>query len=170
MLEPPVAIPFPDDIDSLLSQTPATAVPPEYRHLCIMSVLLGRITMFTRVGDRFPVSQEALERALWRVFERTLEPYQIAEDIPHSHLRNLMLPGCLTLASAIMLNFSTATDLILHNTLHSSKSAGPALLEGQWARHSSQGRKNATCCNRRAPQEATADLGLDQTAETCVAS
>jgi hypothetical protein len=64
MLEPPVADPFPDDIDSLLSQTPSTAVAPEYRHLCIMSVLLGRITMFTRVGDRFPVSQEALERAL----------------------------------------------------------------------------------------------------------
>jgi hypothetical protein len=51
--------------------------------------------MFTRVGDRFPVSQEALERALWRMFERTLEPYQIAEDIPDSHLRNLMLPDCL---------------------------------------------------------------------------
>jgi hypothetical protein len=32
---------------------------------------------------------------MWRVFERTLEPYQIAEDIPDSHLRNLMLPGCL---------------------------------------------------------------------------
>jgi hypothetical protein len=57
------------------------------------------------------VSQEALERALWRVFERTLEPYQTAEDIPDSHLRNLMLPDCLTLASAIILNFSTPDDI-----------------------------------------------------------
>jgi hypothetical protein len=62
---------------------------------------------FLATGDRFPVSQEALERALWRVFERTLEPYQKAEDIPDSHLRDLMLPGCLTLASAIILSFST---------------------------------------------------------------